>query len=323
MEGDRERTEVDFDRTAVGRDHERAIAGRVDREPGNQTCADWLGCGLVGPRRSGGDPVEPRRAARALRIDDDQPRRADAVRLGGKQDERLLTARDLQDGAVDLRTGNDAAGAGVDRKDGHSRVAAAAVDVREDPVGAHPHQRCGGPAQRNTAPEPSRARGREETERVLVPLGIPPDRESEEAAVGREGPDTAVAVQAEWPSGALERDRVETDERAASLRGHHPELDGLRRCGELEGSRPRRRHEGEEHEHARAGEATDPETPHVPITPEALPGFPGASYSTVTVLARLRGWSTFRPRRRPIRYASSCNGSTARTACRKAGVRGT
>src|SRR6266566_1866980 len=42
----------------------------------------------------------------------------------------------------------------------------------------------------------------------------------------------------------------------------------------------------------------------------------GLSYSTVTVFARLRGWSTLSPRRRAIRYASSCNGMTARTACR-------
>ena len=49
----------------------------------------------------------------------------------------------------------------------------------------------------------------------------------------------------------------------------------------------------------------------------------GVHYSTVTVFARLRGWSTFRPRRRAIRYASSCSGTTASTACRKAGVRGT
>ncbi|MDX6483489.1 MAG: hypothetical protein QOE95_1260, partial [Gaiellaceae bacterium] len=46
-------------------------------------------------------------------------------------------------------------------------------------------------------------------------------------------------------------------------------------------------------------------------------------YSTVTVLARFRGWSTLRPRRRAIRYASSCSGTTASAACRKAGVRGT
>ena len=46
-------------------------------------------------------------------------------------------------------------------------------------------------------------------------------------------------------------------------------------------------------------------------------------YSTVTVFARLRGWSTFRPRRRAIRYASSCNGTTARAACRNAGDFGT
>ena len=46
-------------------------------------------------------------------------------------------------------------------------------------------------------------------------------------------------------------------------------------------------------------------------------------YSTVTVLARLRGWSTFRPRKRAIRYASSCNGRIASAACRKAGDSGT
>ena len=47
------------------------------------------------------------------------------------------------------------------------------------------------------------------------------------------------------------------------------------------------------------------------------------AYSTVTVFARFRGWSTFSPRRRAIRYASSWSGSTASTACRNAGVRGT
>src|SRR6266511_1586856 len=236
---------------------------------------------------------------------------------------RSRTERELQDGAVDRRTGNDAARAGVDRKDGHPWVAAAAIDVREDPVGAHPCQCCCGPAQRNATPERSRTRGREETERVVVPLGPPPDGESEEAAVGGEGPGTAVALQGERPSGALERDRVETYERGALLARHHPELDGLRRCGELEGSRPRRRHERDEHEHARAGQATDAETAHVPHTPSARRAFPGSAYSTVTVLARFRGWSTFRPRSRAMRYASSCNGSTARTACKKAGVRGT
>jgi glycogen debranching enzyme len=46
-------------------------------------------------------------------------------------------------------------------------------------------------------------------------------------------------------------------------------------------------------------------------------------YSTVTVFARFRGWSTFSPRSRAVRYASSCSGSTASTACRNAGVRGT
>jgi 3-hydroxyisobutyrate dehydrogenase-like beta-hydroxyacid dehydrogenase len=45
-------------------------------------------------------------------------------------------------------------------------------------------------------------------------------------------------------------------------------------------------------------------------------------YSTVTVFAKLRGWSTLRPRRRAIRYASSCSGTTASTAWRKAGLRG-
>jgi hypothetical protein len=34
---------------------------------------------------------------------------------------------------------------------------------------------------------------------------------------------------------------------------------------------------------------------------QAAPRAPAATYSTVTVFARLRGWSTFRPRRRAIR----------------------
>ena len=46
-------------------------------------------------------------------------------------------------------------------------------------------------------------------------------------------------------------------------------------------------------------------------------------YSTVTVFARFRGWSTLRPRRRAIRYARSCSGITARAADRKAGAFGT
>ena len=46
-------------------------------------------------------------------------------------------------------------------------------------------------------------------------------------------------------------------------------------------------------------------------------------YSTVTVFARFRGWSTFSPRRRAIRYARSCSGRIASTTCRKAGVFGT
>ncbi len=46
-------------------------------------------------------------------------------------------------------------------------------------------------------------------------------------------------------------------------------------------------------------------------------------YSTVTVLARFRGWSTFRPRRRAMRYARSCSGRIASTTWRNAGVFGT
>src|SRR5690349_4744058 len=47
------------------------------------------------------------------------------------------------------------------------------------------------------------------------------------------------------------------------------------------------------------------------------------AYSTVTVLARLRGWSTFSPRSRAIRYARSWSGITARIDWRKFAVRGT
>ena len=50
---------------------------------------------------------------------------------------------------------------------------------------------------------------------------------------------------------------------------------------------------------------------------------PRRSYSTVTVFARFRGWSTFKPRRRAIRYASSWSGTTASAAWRNAGERGT
>ena len=43
----------------------------------------------------------------------------------------------------------------------------------------------------------------------------------------------------------------------------------------------------------------------------------------VTVLARLRGWSTFRPRARAMWYASSCSGITASSDCSSQTVRGT
>jgi hypothetical protein len=39
-------------------------------------------------------------------------------------------------------------------------------------------------------------------------------------------------------------------------------------------------------------------------------------YSTVTVLARFRGWSTFIPRSLAMRYAISWSGMTASVACR-------
>src|ERR1017187_5817531 len=49
---------------------------------------------------------------------------------------------------------------------------------------------------------------------------------------------------------------------------------------------------------------------------------PDGVHSTVTVLARLRGWSTFKPRRRAMWYASSCSGITARIAASIRSVRG-
>ena len=49
----------------------------------------------------------------------------------------------------------------------------------------------------------------------------------------------------------------------------------------------------------------------------------GGGYSTVTVFARFRGWSTLSPRRRAMRYASNWRGMTASTAERKAGALGT
>ena len=63
-----------------------------------------------------------------------------------------------------------------------------------------------------------------------------------------------------------------------------------------------------------------------PRSPALVPGRARhllSRYSTVTVFARLRGWSTGRPRMRAMRYASSCSGTTARTAERKAGAFGT
>ena len=41
------------------------------------------------------------------------------------------------------------------------------------------------------------------------------------------------------------------------------------------------------------------------LIPWPFPDRSKICYSTVTVLARLRGWSTLSPRRRAIRYASS------------------
>jgi hypothetical protein len=49
----------------------------------------------------------------------------------------------------------------------------------------------------------------------------------------------------------------------------------------------------------------------------------GDSHSTVTVFARFRGWSTSSPRRRAIRYASSCRGITASTGWSSGSVDGT
>ena len=70
------------------------------------------------------------------------------------------------------------------------------------------------------------------------------------------------------------------------------------------------------------------EAAHVRRTPrtEPRPAASGArpqAYSTVTVFARFRGWSTFRPRRRAMRYARSWSGITARIAERNAGALGT
>ncbi len=45
-------------------------------------------------------------------------------------------------------------------------------------------------------------------------------------------------------------------------------------------------------------------------------------YSTVTVFARFRGWSTFNPRSSAMLYARSCRGITARIGCRIQSVRG-
>ena len=64
----------------------------------------------------------------------------------------------------------------------------------------------------------------------------------------------------------------------------------------------------------------DTVVPHSPVSDSMSDA---GSYSTVTVFARLRGWSTFSPRRRAIRYARSWSGTTASTAERNAGAFGT
>ena len=69
----------------------------------------------------------------------------------------------------------------------------------------------------------------------------------------------------------------------------------------------------------RASRRPYPAAGTTPLRPR-MRGYGG--YSTVTVFARFRGWSTFRPRIRAIRYASSCRGTIARTTCRNAGVFG-
>ena len=51
-----------------------------------------------------------------------------------------------------------------------------------------------------------------------------------------------------------------------------------------------------------------------------LPGWP--SYSTVTDLARLRGWSTSVPRTSAVWYARSCNGNAKTSGATKVGMSG-
>jgi hypothetical protein len=87
----------------------------------------------------------------------------------------------------------------------------------------------------------------------------------------------------------------------------------------------RRRGSGGESRQGGGGDERDEQPPshHPYYTAEPRRGPAAGGYSTVTVFARLRGWSTFRPRNRAILYASSWSGSTASIACRNAGVRGT
>ena len=93
----------------------------------------------------------------------------------------------------------------------------------------------------------------------------------------------------------------------ADQRGRQRAGRGTRGCGSgrsgSDGRRARGRHR----------ESLDKRSPDDRLKPVASP------YSTVTVFARFRGWSTLSPRSRAIRYASSCNGTTASTACRNAG----
>lgn len=50
---------------------------------------------------------------------------------------------------------------------------------------------------------------------------------------------------------------------------------------------------------------------------------PAASYSTVTDFARLRGWSTFRPRASATAQAKICSGTVDRIGCNKPADSGT
>ena len=132
--------------------------------------------------------------------------------------------------------------------------------------------------------------------------------------------------------------------------GHRTRCDAVTAAGPHTGTRPastaRRRlpPNGRAHPHgdprapqggdARRTAAPGTETLRGRVPRERTPGSPrgagtprgaagGAGYSTVTDLARLRGWSTSWPRAAAISQASTCSGTVVTSGASRVGVRGT